>query len=180
MNDLKKHYLETVIPALKSELEITNIMAAPKVTKVVINVSLKEAISDKGVLEKVASQLGTIAGQKPKVAKAKVSIANFKLRAGDPVGVMLTLRGKRMYDFMLKLFQLTLPRVRDFQGVSVAAFDKSGNYTLGLTEQIVFPEIDYAKIDKIRGLEITFVTTAKSPKEAKRLLELLGMPFKKG
>lgn len=177
--NLRQHYQEKVVPQLMSEFGISNVMAAPKITKVVINISLKEAAHDKGVLEKASEQLGIIAGQKPKVARAKLSIANFKLRAGDPIGVVTTLRGPRMYDFMTRLFQIVLPRVRDFQGVSTTAFDPRGNYTLGMTDQIVFPEIDYGKIDKIRGLEITFVNSAGNPKTAKRLLELMGMPFKK-
>lgn len=164
---------------MMSEMGITNKMAVPKLTKVVINIGLKEAISDKGVLEKAKSQLMDIAGQLPKITKAKKSIANFKLRAGDAVGLTVTLRGKRMYDFTTKLVNIVLPRVRDFQGVSLTAFDGKGNYTLGLSEQIVFPEIDYSKIDKVRGLEITLVNSAGDSKMAKRLLELLGMPFKK-
>jgi large subunit ribosomal protein L5 len=154
---LKDRYQQTVIPTLMEEFGYTNKMAVPKVTKVVLNIGLKEAAHDKGVLERASEQLATIAGQKAKVTRAKMSIANFKLREGDAVGLTVTLRGQRMEDFMTKLFQIVLPRVRDFQGVSKTAFDSAGNYTLGLTEQIVFPEIDYSKIDKIRGLEITFV-----------------------
>jgi large subunit ribosomal protein L5 len=172
-------YQEKVLPQLMSELGYENVMAVPKVSKVVLNISLKEAAHDKGVLEKASEQLGIIAGQKAKVARAKLSIANFKLREGDPIGLTVTLRGPRMYDFMTRLFQIVLPRVRDFQGVSTTAFDKQGNYTLGMSDQIVFPEIDYSKIDKIRGLEITFVNNAGNPKTAKRMLELMGMPFKK-
>ena len=157
-----------------------NKMAVPKVTKIVLNIGLKEAAHDKGVLEKAMEQLAIIAGQKPKVTRAKISIANFKLREGDVVGLAVTLRGKRMDDFMTKLFTIVLPRVRDFRGVSATAFDGRSNYTLGLSEQIVFPEIDFSKIDKIRGLEITFVTTAKNAQETRKLLELLGMPFKNG
>lgn len=177
--NLRQYYQETVVPALKDEFGFTNVMAVPRVVKVVVNVGLKEAVTDKGVLEKVGQQLQAITGQKPKITRAKIAIANFKLREGDAVGLVVTLRGKRMDDFLLKLFQLALPRVRDFHGVSNTAFDGAGNYSLGLSEQIVFPEIEYAKIDKIRGLEITFVTTARDAKIAKRLLELLGMRFKK-
>jgi len=151
-----------------------------KITKVVLNIGLKEAVTDKGVLAKASEQLASIAGQKPKVTRAKISIANFKVRAGDPVGLTVTLRGKRMQDFVTKLITIVLPRVRDFHGVPATAFDKKGNYTLGLAEQIVFPEIDYGKIDKIRGLEITLVNNTGSPELAKKLLESLGMPFKKG
>jgi large subunit ribosomal protein L5 len=176
---LFEKYQNQVVPTLLEEMGLSNKWAAPKVSKVVINIGLKEAAHDKGVLEKATDQLATITGQKPKVTRAKQSIANFKLRQGDPVGLTVTLRGRRMHDFMNKLFQIVLPRVRDFQGVSLTAFDKMGNYTLGLSEQIVFPEIDYSKIDKVRGLEITFVNTAGDAKISKRLLELLGMPFKK-
>ncbi len=177
--NLKQTYIETIVPKLMEEFSITNKMAIPKVHKVVLNIGLKEAAHDKGVLEKATQQLETIAGQKVKVTKAKLSIANFKLREGDPVGLTVTLRSERMYSFMSKLFQIALARIRDFQGVSLTAFDKQGNYTLGISEQIIFPEIDYSKIDKTRGLEITFVTKSPDVKIAKRLLELLGMPFKK-
>lgn len=177
--NLQEHYQQNVIPQLLAEMGTDNRMAAPKLMKVVINIGLKEAVTDKGVLEKAKSQLGEIAGQLPKITRAKKSIANFKLRQGDAVGLTVTLRGKRMYDFVTKLVNIVLPRVRDFQGVSVTAFDQKGNYTLGLAEQIVFPEIDYSKVDKIRGLEITFVNTAGNAKMSRRLLELLGMPFKK-
>lgn len=179
INVLLEHYKNEVARVLMDEFGLTNVMAVPKITRVVINIGLKEAVSDKGVLERVKSQLTDIAGQLPKVTRSKKSIANFKVRAGDPVGLTVTLRGKKMYDFMSKLFWVALPRMRDFQGVSLTAFDKAGNYTLGLAEQIVFPEIDYAKIDKVRGLEITFVNTAKDGTMAKRLLQLMGMPFKK-
>ena len=154
-------------------------MAKPKITKVVLNIGLKEAISDKGVLAKASEQLAIIAGQKPKVTRAKTSIANFKVREGDSVGLTVTLRGKRMEGFLKKLFTIVLPRVRDFQGVSVTAFYKAGNYTLGLSEQIVFPEIDFSKIDKIRGLEITIVNTAGNPDASREMLTEMGMPFKK-
>lgn len=156
-----------------------NIMAQPKIIKINVNIGLKEAANDKGVLDKVAQQLADITGQKAKVTRAKKSIANFKLREGAPVGLTVTLRGKRMRDFLTKLVNIVLPRVRDFHGVPAKSFDSRGNYTLGLAEQIVFPEIDYAKIDKIRGLEITIVTNAGDATMARRLLELLGMPFEK-
>lgn len=170
---------EKLTASLMEEFDITNKMAVPKIVKVIVNVGLKEAAHDKGILEKTVEQMAIITGQKPKVTRAKKSIANFKLRQGDPVGVMVTLRGKRMNDFLTKLLTIVLPRVRDFQGVPTGAFDKMGNYSLGLTEQIVFPEIDYAKIDRVRGLEITIVTNAGDAKMAKRLLELMGMPFRK-
>ena len=161
-----------------------NNMAKPKITKVVLNIGLKEAVTDKGVLARASEQLATIAGQKPKVTRAKTSLANFKVREGDPVGLTVTLRGKRMDGFLRKLFTIVLPRVRDFQGLSTTAFDKTGNYTLGLSEQIVFPEIDFSKIEmsgsgKIRGLEITIVNTAGSPEASREMLTEMGMPFRK-
>lgn len=177
--ELKEIYTSQVVPTLMKEFGVDNPMAVPKVSKLVINVGLKEAAHDKGVLEKCVEQIAAISGQKPKVTTAKLSIAGFKLREGDPVGVTTTLRGKGMYDFMTKLFTIALPRVRDFQGVSIKAFDKNGNYTLGLSEQTVFPEIDYAKVDKIRGLEVTFVIVNGDAEKSRRLLTLLGMPFEK-
>ncbi len=176
--ELQKHYQQQVAPTLMQEFGITNHMAVPKLTKVVVNIGLKEAVSDRGVLEKTSAWLGTITGQKPKVTRARTSIANFKVRAGDAVGLTVTLRGKRMYDFITKLFTIVLPRVRDFQGVSATAFDSRGNYTLGMAEQIVFPEIEYSQVDKVRGLEVTLVTNSDA-KIARRLLELLGLPFVK-
>ena len=177
--NLKDHYQQTIVPKLMAEFDIQNKMAVPKIDKVVINVGLKEAAHDKGVLEKASEQIAAISGQKPKVTTAHLSIAGFKIRQGDPVGLTVTLRGRRMYDFVLKLFGIALPRVRDFQGVPVKAFDAGGNYTLAILEQIVFPEIDYGKVDKIRGLQITFVIKTADVTMAKRLLELLGMPFEK-
>lgn len=176
---LLEHYKQEVVPALMKEAGITNIMAVPKISRVVVNMGLKEAAHDKGVLEKANEQLTQITGQKVKITRAKKSIANFKLREGDPVGLCVTLRGKRMYDFMTKLFTVVLPRVRDFQGVPKKSFDGRGNYTLGMYEQISFPEIDYSKVDKIRGLEITFVINAKNAKIAELLLTKMGMPFEK-
>ena len=156
-----------------------NIMAKPKLEKIVINVGIKEAIADKKVLEKAIEQLGIITGQKPIITKAKKAIATFKLREGDEIGLKVTLRGKKMQDFFIKLVAIVLPRVRDFRGVSLKSFDGKGNYSLGFKEQIVFPEIDYGKIDRIRGLEITICTTAKNDEDGKNLLQELGMPFKK-
>jgi large subunit ribosomal protein L5 len=176
---LLEYYYENAVPKLMEEFGFTNKMAVPKIAKITINMGLKEAAHDKGILEKANEQLTLIAGQKPKVTKAKKSIANFKLREGDPVGLCVTLRGKRMYDFFLKLVSAVLPRVRDFQGVPKTAFDPQGNYTLGFTEQIVFPEIEYSKIDKIRGLEVTLVIPNSNAKISQRLLTLLGMPFEK-
>jgi large subunit ribosomal protein L5 len=177
--NLHDHYKKIVVPQLISEMGISNAMAVPRITRVVVNTGIKEAAHDKGLLEKAAGQMAEITGQKAKVTRAKKSIANFKLREGDPVGLTVTLRGKRMYDFVTKLFNIVLPRVRDFHGVPTTAFDHKGNYTLGMSEQISFVEIDYSKIDKIRGLEITFVINGKDAKISKRLLELLGMPFSK-
>ncbi|HJZ05268.1 50S ribosomal protein L5 [Candidatus Amesbacteria bacterium RIFCSPHIGHO2_01_FULL_48_32] len=164
---------------LMGEFGIKNQMAVPKITRIVVNIGLKEAANDKGVLDKASEQLGVITGQKPKVTRARMSIANFKLRQGAPVGLTVTLRNRRMNDFITRLFRVALPRVRDFHGVSTTAFDKTGNYTLGLSEQIVFPEIDYSKIDKVRGLEITFVIKNGNGTISRRMLELMGMPFKK-
>lgn len=177
--NLQQKYKEEIVPALMTEFGIKNMMAVPKVTKIVLNIGLKEAAHDKGVLDKTVAWFEAIAGQKAKVTTAKTSIANFKLRENDPVGITVTLRRTRMYDFMTKLFTIVLPRIRDFKGVSKDSFDKHGNYTLGMAEQIVFPEVDYTKIDKVRGLEITFVNSHSHKIQAFRLLELLGMPFKK-
>lgn len=154
-------------------------MAEPKLVKIVLNVGVSEALTDKKVLDAVSEQLATISGQKPAIRKARKSIATFKLREGQPIGVMVTLRGKRMRDFFQKLVAIVFPRVRDFRGVSPESFDDSGNYSIGFSEQIVFPEIEYAKIDKIRGLEVTIVTTAKTKDEGIKLLTALGMPFSK-
>jgi len=177
--NLKKKYQEKIAPKLAKELGLTNALAAPRIEKIIINIGLSEAMENKKALESAGNDLAVITGQKPKVTKARQSIAGFKLRAGQPIGLMTTLRGQRMYDFFEKLVTIALPRLRDFQGVSLKSFDGQGNYTLGIPEQIVFPEIDYAKVDKVRGLEITIVTNAKTNEKAKRLLELLGMPFEK-
>ncbi|MBI2587572.1 50S ribosomal protein L5 [Candidatus Amesbacteria bacterium] len=176
---LKQIYEDTVVPKLMEEFGITNKMAVPRILKVVVNTGVKEGASDKGVIEKAAEQIAVITGQRAKVARAKKSIANFKLREGAPIGLAVTLRGTRMYDFLTKLINIVLPKVRDFQGVADRSFDTNGNYTLGLTEQVVFPEIEYGKIDKIRGLEITIVMQSGDSKISKRLLELLGLPFRK-
>ena len=155
-------------------------MALPRLTKIVVNCGIgREAIADKKIIEKVAAQLGVITGQKPAVTRARRAISTFKLRAGDTVGLKVTLRGKMMVDFFTRLVRLALPRVRDFRGVSAAGFDGHGNYTLGITEQTIFSELDFAMVDKIRGFEVTFVTTATSDEHARVLLTLLGMPFEK-
>lgn len=164
---------------LQQQLGITNGMAVPRLVKVVINCGVGEALTDKKAIEEVVKQLTQIVGQRPVVTSAKHDISTFKLRQGDKVGVKITLRGWKMYDFVDKLVRVVLPRIRDFRGVSATAFDARGNYTLGLSEQVVFLEIDYSQIDKIRGLEMTFVTTAKNPVQSKQLLEILGMPFQK-
>ena len=176
---LKEKYLTEVVPQLKARLDYTNIMQLPRLGKIVFNIGLGEAIQDPKALEAAEKDLSTISGQRPVTTKAKKSIAPFKLRAGMPIGMMVTLRGKRMYDFFDKLVNIVLPRFRDFRGVSRDSFDGRGNYSLGIKEQIVFPEIDYDKIDKIRGFEVTIVTTAKNDDEARTLLELMGMPFRR-
>lgn len=176
---LEEQYQKEVIPKLLKEGGYKSPMAVPRLVKAVLNIGLKEGASDKKVLETVGAQLAAIVGQKPKITRAKRAIASFKIQAGDTIGLAVTLRRKRMYNFVEKLIKIVLPRLRDFRGVSRQSFDGRGNYTLGIDEQIVFPEIDFAKIDKIRGLEITIVTNSKSNKEAERLLELMGFPFKK-
>jgi len=176
---LKDKYLNEVVPALMQKFGYKNIMQVPKVEKVIINVGLGEAIQNSKAIDAAVGDLMTITGQRPITTKAKKSIAAFKLRAGMTIGAKVTLRGQRMYQFVDKLFNVALPRVRDFRGVSDKSFDGRGNYTLGLKEQLIFPEIEYDKIDKVRGMDITFVTTAKTDEEARELLRLMGMPFVK-
>jgi large subunit ribosomal protein L5 len=178
MPSLKEQYISDVVPSLMETFQYNNIMQVPKIKKIVLNMGLGEAIHNIKILDSASEELAAISGQKPVVRRAKKSIAAFKLREGMPVGCMVTLRGKRMYDFLEKLINITLPRVRDFRGISGKAMDGNGNYTLGIVEQIIFPEIDYDKIDKIKGLNISIVTSAKTDKEGKELLKLLGMPFK--
>jgi large subunit ribosomal protein L5 len=178
MPSLKEQYLNGVVPSLMETFQYKNIMQVPKIKKIVLNMGLGEAIHNIKILDSASEELAAISGQKPVVRRAKKSIAAFKLREGMPVGCMVTLRGKRMYDFLDKLINITLPRVRDFRGISGKAMDGNGNYTLGIVEQIIFPEIDYDKIDKIKGLNVSIVTSAKTDKEGKELLKLLGMPFK--
>jgi large subunit ribosomal protein L5 len=177
MARLRERYKEDIVPALQRELGYANIYQVPKLEKIVVNVGLGEAIANGRALEAATNDLATITGQQPVVTRAKKSIAAFKLRAGMPIGAMVTLRGERMYEFLDRLVSVALPRIRDFRGVSPNSFDGRGNYTLGLREQLMFPEIDYDRIDKIRGLEISIVTTAKTDDEGRRLLALLGMPF---
>ena len=176
---LEEKYLTEVAPRLRAGLGYGNIMQLPKLKKIVVNIGLGEATQEPKVLEAAEKDLATISGQHPVTTRSKKSISAFKLRAGVPIGMMVTLRGKRMYDFFDKLVNVVLPRFRDFRGVSRDSFDGRGNYTLGMKEQIVFPEIEYDKVDKIRGLEVTIVTTAKNDDEARTLLELMGMPFRK-
>jgi large subunit ribosomal protein L5 len=177
MARLRERYREDIVPALQRELGYANIYQVPKLEKIVVNVGLGEAIANGRALEAATSDLATITGQQPVVTRAKKSIAAFKLRAGMPIGAMVTLRGERMYEFLDRLVSVALPRIRDFRGVSPNSFDGRGNYTLGLREQLMFPEIDYDRIDKIRGLEVSIVTTAKTDDEGRRLLAMLGMPF---
>ena len=174
---LKSKYNEEVIPQMMSEFSLTNRLRVPRVTKVVVNVGLGEALVSSNVVQVVARDLQLITGQKPIERKAKKSIANFKLREGQIIGLSVTLRSNNMWFFLDKLFNVSLPRVRDFRGVSKKSFDGNGNYSLGLQEQVIFPEIDYNEIDKLRGMQINFVTTSNSDDESKKLLELLGMPF---
>ena len=178
MARLKEKYVNEVVNKLKEKFSYKNIMQVPKLEKVVINVGLGEAIQNAKAIDAAVGDLTAIVGQKPVITKAKKSIAGFKLRAGMPIGVKVTLRGERMYEFADKLFNISLPRVRDFRGVSGKAFDGRGNYTLGVREQLIFPEIEYDKIDKVRGMDIVFVTSAKTDEESKELLAQLGMPFK--
>lgn len=177
MSNLQERYQQDIREKLQKEFGLDNLLAVPKVKKVVISMGLGEATQDKKIIEKAAEDLTAITGQKPKVTKARQSISTFKLRKGEPIGLMVNLRGKRMYNFLEKLFRIVLPRLRDFKGLSKKGFDGRGNYSLGIKEQIVFPEVDYAKIDKIRGLEVTIVTNSKDNQQAERLLAELGMPF---
>ena len=176
---LREQYQQTVAPGLMKEFNYGNVMEVPRLHKVVLNIGIGEAIQNAKALDNAVRDLSEISGQKPVVTRAKKSIAAFRLRTGMQVGVTVTLRGERMYDFMDRLINAALPRIRDFHGVSTRSFDGRGNYTLGLREQLIFPEIDYDKIDKVRGLEVTIVTSARTDQEARRLLELMGMPFQR-
>ena len=175
---LREKYEADVVPALQKEFGYSNIMAVPRITKVVVNMGLGEATQNAKVVETGADELGKITGQKAAVRRAKKSIAQFKVREGMPIGAMVTLRGERMYEFLDRLMSIALPRVRDFRGVSARGFDGRGNFTLGLRDQLIFPEVDYAKVDKLRGMNVTFVTTARTDEESKLLLRYLGMPFR--
>ena len=177
MSQMKEYYQKEVVPALLETFKYGNIMQVPKLEKIVLNIGMGEAIQNIKVLDSAVEELTAVAGQKPVITRAKKSIAAFKLRSGMPIGCMVTLRKHRMFDFLNKLVNIALPRVRDFRGVSGKAMDGRGNYSLGIKEQIIFPEIDYDKIDKVKGMNITIVTTAKTDEEGKELLKKLGMPF---
>ena len=178
MNRLKERYEKEAVPALTKEFGYRNVMAVPKIAKVVVNMGLGEATSNAKIIEVGADELGRITGQKPVVRRAKKSIAAFKVRKGQPIATSVTLRGERMYEFLDRLMSIALPRVRDFRGVSPKGFDGRGNFTLGLKDQLLFPEIDYMKVDKSRGMNVSDVTTAKTDQEARKLLQLIGMPFR--
>lgn len=175
---LKEHYDKAVIPALTKEFGYENIMAVPKIEKVSINIGLGDATQNSKLMDGAVTELGSITGQKPVVTRAKKAIAAFKLRENMPIGCMVTLRGARMYEFLDRLMNIALPRVRDFRGISPKAFDGRGNYTLGLKDQLIFPEIDYNKVEKTKGMNITIATSAKSDAEGRALLKLMGMPFR--
>ena len=179
MNRMQEKYNNEVVPALRKAFDLNNIMQVPRITKVVVNIGMGEAMDNPKAMEAAVSDLTTITGQKPVMTKARKSIANFKLREGRLIGTKVTLRGERMWSFLDRLVNTALPRVRDFRGVSGNAFDGRGNYTLGLRDQLIFPEIEYDKIDKLRGMEVTIVTTAKDDDQARTMLQLLGMPFSK-
>jgi len=178
MSRLKDRYLKEIVPSLRKEFGDRNVMAVPRIEKIVLNMGLGEATQNAKIVDTGADELGRITGQKPVVRRAKKSIAQFKVRKGMPIGVMVTLRGARMYEFLDRLITIALPRVRDFRGVSASGFDGRGNFTLGLRDQLIFPEIDYMKVDKARGMNISVVTTARTDQEARRLLQLMGMPFR--
>jgi large subunit ribosomal protein L5 len=178
MSRLRERYEKEAVPGLKKEFGYDNVMAIPKITKVVVNMGLGEATQNAKIVDTGADELGRITGQKPVITRAKKSIAQFKVRKGMPIGTMVTLRGERMWEFLDRLIAVALPRVRDFRGVSPKGFDGRGNYTLGLKDQLLFPEIDYMKVDKARGMNISVVTTAKTDEESRKLLQLLGVPFR--
>jgi large subunit ribosomal protein L5 len=178
MSRLKDRYTADVVPALAKEFGYKNVMAIPRIEKIVVNMGLGEATQNAKIVDTGADELGRVTGQKPVVTRAKKSIAQFKVRKGMPIGTMVTLRGERMWEFLDRLMSVALPRVRDFRGVSPRGFDGRGNYTLGLKDQLLFPEIDYMKVDKARGMNISVVTTAKTDEESRKLLQLLGMPFR--
>jgi large subunit ribosomal protein L5 len=179
MNRLKERYTKEIVPSLMEKFEYTSIMQAPKIDKIVINMGVGDSVSNTKNLDKAVEELTLISGQKPVITLAKKSIAAFRLREGMPIGTKVTLRGERMYDFLDKLVTVSLPRVRDFRGISKKSFDGRGNYTLGIKEQLIFPEVDYDRVDKVRGMDIVIVTTANTDEESRELLTQLGMPFQK-
>jgi len=176
---MQEKYLSEAFPGLQEQFKYANTMQVPRLTKMVVNIGLGEALTDANALDRAADDVALITGQKPVITRAKKSIANFRLREGNPIGVACTLRGARMWEFLDRLISAALPRIRDFQGLSPNAFDGRGNYSLGIREQLIFPEIDYDKVDKVRGMQVTIVTTARNDEEGRKLLELLGMPFQK-
>lgn len=179
MNELKEIYLEKVVPSMMEKFEYDSVMEVPKVEKIIINMGVGDAVQNAKLLDNAVEELTLISGQKPVVTRAKKSIAGFRLREGMPIGTKVTLRGERMYEFLQKLVRVALPRVRDFRGVSSKSFDGRGNYTLGIKEQLIFPEIEYDKVSKVRGLDIAIVTTSNTDEEARELLAQLGMPFQR-
>ena len=176
---MREKYDSEASPALREQYKYGNVMQIPRLTKIVVNIGLGEALTDANALDKAVEDVSAITGQKPVITRARRSIANFRLREGNPIGVATTLRGVRMYEFLDRLVAAALPRIRDFQGLNPNAFDGRGNYSLGIREQIIFPEIDYDKVDKVRGMQVTIVTTAKTDEEGHKLLELMGLPFAK-
>ena len=178
MNRLKEKYTTQIVPALMEKYHYASVMQVPHIEKIVINVGVGDATSNAKLLDDSVAELAQITGQKPVITRAKKSIASFKLREGQAIGCKVTLRGERMYEFLDRLFNVALPRVRDFRGIPADSFDGRGNYSMGIKEQLIFPEIEYEKVDRVRGMDIIFVTTAKTDEEAKELLKLLGMPFK--
>jgi large subunit ribosomal protein L5 len=179
MNRLEEKYRDSILPQLQKDLKIANVMAIPRMTKVVVNIGEGEAAANIKLLDAAMDELGRITGQKPIMRRARKSVAAFKIREGNPVGCSVTLRGRHMYEFIDRLFNIALPRVRDFRGLPVSSFDGRGNYTMGLLDQLVFPEIDYSRVERSRGMNITFCTTAENDQGARRLLELMGMPFRR-
>ncbi|MBK6317635.1 MAG: 50S ribosomal protein L5 [Dehalococcoidia bacterium] len=176
---MKEFYQSDVAGSLKEQFAYGNVMQIPRITKINVNIGLGEALTDANALDKAADEITAITGQKPVITRAKRSIANFRLREGNPIGVAATLRGDRMWEFLDRLVSAALPRIRDFQGLNPNAFDGRGNYSLGLREQLIFPEIEYDRVDKVRGLQVTIVTTARTDEEGRKLLELMGLPFRK-
>ena len=176
---MKERYQSDVAGSLKEQFAYGNVMQIPRITKINVNIGLGEALTDANALDKAADEITAITGQKPVITRAKRSIANFRLREGNPIGVAATLRGDRMWEFLDRLVSAALPRIRDFQGLNPNAFDGRGNYSLGLREQLIFPEIEYDRVDKVRGLQVTIVTTARTDEEGRKLLELMGLPFRK-